>query len=587
MITGITRNAQAVRFAYDRTYQLTSERGSYTNAAAGQIATITNRFAYDRAGNRVSHSSSLPTFHSSSYRHTSDNQLTGIYWNSSKVTLGGDIEQAWTTLWVRVQQSGTNQPTTASIKCQRGQAVAWEVRDLDIIGSGSIMFTVTVAAVKSTNTAAAGSILIWTNSTTVTYTKTSTGSGSIKYTCDNNGNRTYKWTNGVFEARYFYDVDNQLVGISFNNDNDHSDAGDYTYEYDPFGRRIRATEDSTNRHFVYDGMDCIAELDSTGGVTKTYIRGSGLGGGIGDIVAAWSMVDGQWLYFSYNHRGDVVTVTRPDGNVTNRFEYDAFGNPLTCSPLTANRSLLFSSKEYDSRSGLSYYGFRYYDAQSGRWMTKEAIFDADANSYRFIGNSSISHIDIYGNFMKTLLGDPSVGKSAGKSAKWEGLLRTKLEALCPSANATVCVEPAINATLSQPQICTRPTCLEQAGEIARTIKEVLNRGYFYDTDDYSRRRGSIQPIWACGTTAEAIGYALKRASKQYFDQHKGCFRGQYVQFRGPTALVKAAIHAFVVVYKPDVKAPLSTSNYSVAIGSYALPGFALYASGHPDDTYNY
>jgi hypothetical protein len=60
-----------------------------------------------------------------------------------------------------------------------------------------------------------------------------------------------------------------------------------------------------------------------------------------------------------------------------------------------------------------------------------------------------------------------------------------------------------------------------------------------------------------------------------------------VQFRGPTALVKAAIHAFVVVYKPDVKAPLSTSNYSVAIGSYALPGFALYASGHPDDTYNY
>ena len=101
MITGITRNAQAVRFAYDRTYQLTSERGSYTNAAAGQIATITNRFAYDRAGNRVSHSTidhGTSTIVSKSYRHTSDNQLTGIYWNSSKVTLGGDIEQAWTTL---------------------------------------------------------------------------------------------------------------------------------------------------------------------------------------------------------------------------------------------------------------------------------------------------------------------------------------------------------------------------------------------------------------------------------------------------------------------------------------------------------
>ena len=266
------------------------------------------------------------------------------------------------------------------------------------------MFTVTVAAVKSTNTAAAGSILIWTNSTTVTYTKSSSGSGSIKYTCDNNGNRTYKWTNGVFEARYFYDINNQLVGISFNNDKDHSDAGDYTYDYDPFGRRIRAIEDTTNRYFIYDGLDCIAELDSTGGVTKTYVRGAGLGGGIGDIVAAWSMVDGQWLYFSYNHRGDVVTVTRPDGNVTNRFEYDAFGAPLNPGPGTLRR-VGFSSKEYDAKSGLSYYGFRYYDAQSGRWISKEPSGLDGPNLYWRVLNNAIVTCDIYGLFGTGIAGD--------------------------------------------------------------------------------------------------------------------------------------------------------------------------------------
>ena len=37
-----------------------------------------------------------------SFRHTQDNQLTGIYWNSSKATLGGNIENCWTVLWVRV-----------------------------------------------------------------------------------------------------------------------------------------------------------------------------------------------------------------------------------------------------------------------------------------------------------------------------------------------------------------------------------------------------------------------------------------------------------------------------------------------------
>jgi len=359
---------------------------------------VSNRFAYDRAGNRISHSSINPSIHSSSYRHTADNQLTGIYWNSSKVTLGGDIEQAWTTLWVRVQQSSTGfQPVTAALTCVRGQAVAWEARDVPVSGSGAIMFTVTVAAVKSTNTAAAGSILIWTNSTTVTYTKSSSGSGSIKYTCDNNGNRTYKWTNGVFEARYFYDINNQLVGISFNNDKDHSDAGDYTYDYDPFGRRIRAIEDTTNRYFIYDGLDCIAELDSTGGVTKTYVRGAGLGGGIGDIVAAWSMVDGQWLYFSYNHRGDVVTATRPDGNITNRFEYDAFGVPVTCNLSPVTRFIGFSSKEYDPKSGLSYYGFRYYDAQSGRWLTKDPIgWRGGVNLYSMTKNNPHNGNDLYG-----------------------------------------------------------------------------------------------------------------------------------------------------------------------------------------------
>ena len=111
------------------------------------------------------------------------------------------------------------------------------------------------------------------------------------------------------------------------------------------------------------------------------------------------MVDGQWLYFSYNHRGDVVTVTRPDGTPTNRFEYDAFGNPLTCSPLTARRSPSFSSKEYDFRSGLSYYGYRYYDAQSGRWMTKDKDFMnflLVLDPYVYVRQSPHYWIDSYG-----------------------------------------------------------------------------------------------------------------------------------------------------------------------------------------------
>ena len=139
----------------------------------------------------------------------------------------------------------------------------------------------------------------------------------------------------------------------------------------------------------------IAERDSTGGVTKTYIRGSGLGGGIGDIVAAWSMVDGQWLYFSYNHRGDVVTVTSNTGARIAAYEYDAFGAPLNTEPGTLRR-VGFSSKEYDAKSGLSYYGFRYYDAQSGRWMTKDPLCPFGKSFYAFVAGNPNNSTDYRG-----------------------------------------------------------------------------------------------------------------------------------------------------------------------------------------------
>ena len=88
MITGITRGTNTVSFGYDNTYQLTSERGTYLSNFAPFVSfVVSNRFAYDRAGNRIFHSSINPSIHSSSYRHTADNQLTGIYWNSSKITL--------------------------------------------------------------------------------------------------------------------------------------------------------------------------------------------------------------------------------------------------------------------------------------------------------------------------------------------------------------------------------------------------------------------------------------------------------------------------------------------------------------------
>jgi RHS repeat-associated protein len=287
---------------------------------------------------------------------------------------------------VKVKHHMALQWTPAVARCERGQPVRWEARDVPVSVTLPASFDVQAHTPDGQ-----------TVSDTVPYTKINGSPGSIAYTYDANGNRTEKWTNSLFAARYFYGSDNQLLGISFNNDQDYTDAGDYAYSYDPFGRRISATEDGVTRYFAYDGLDSMTELDASANVTKWYLRGSGLGGGIADIIAEITPITTN--YFCYNHRGDVVGLTTHNSTLTTRYEYTAFGQPLAnIQDETTNvRQPRFSSKEYDTRSGLSYYGFRYYDADSGRWMTKDPGFIVDAMGlYNFCMANPINDADFYG-----------------------------------------------------------------------------------------------------------------------------------------------------------------------------------------------
>jgi RHS repeat-associated protein len=141
----------------------------------------------------------------------------------------------------------------------------------------------------------------------------------------------------------------------------------------------------------------MTELDASANVTKWYLRGSGLGGGIGDMIAIqYPASSNQDQYLSYNHRGDVVELTTKDSLLTARYEYTAFGTPLT--PTTSVRPLTFSSKEYDTKSGLSYYGYRYYDPETARWLTKDPLNynSKENNFYMFALNSPIQLVDSYG-----------------------------------------------------------------------------------------------------------------------------------------------------------------------------------------------
>jgi RHS repeat-associated protein len=81
-------------------------------------------------------------------------------------------------------------------------------------------------------------------------------------------------------------------------------------------------------------------------------------------------------YYHYNGIGTVTNLTDNGGNLIQSYIYDAFGNILQVDSYlkgkqTVTNPYRFSTKEYNSRSGLIYFGARYYDPKIGRFITPD------------------------------------------------------------------------------------------------------------------------------------------------------------------------------------------------------------------------
>jgi len=63
----------------------------------------------------------------------------------------------------------------------------------------------------------------------------------------------------------------------------------------------------------------------------------------------------------------------------------------------ASDAFRFSTKYLDEETGLSYYGFRFYDPRIGRWLSRDPIGERGGmNLYGFVGNNAVNNIDPLG-----------------------------------------------------------------------------------------------------------------------------------------------------------------------------------------------
>jgi RHS repeat-associated protein len=244
------------------------------------------------------------------------------------------------------------------------------------------------------------------------------------YTYDANGNRLTRTVNSVTES-YSYDNADKLTGITVG-----SDARTFTYDaagrttgivrgsgttafsYDYESRVTSITKPGmTTNSFSYNGLDTRTSLtDSTG--TKTFKRA-----GVG--VTAPVLSDGTANFTpSGEKRGSVKTTFHnalKNGDVQMNSsqavsaskQFDAFGNELVSSGSWKSQFGYAGKFGYqsDPDSGLKLLGHRYYDSDTGRFLTGDPVKDG-RNWYGYCANNPVSHFDADGYRIKQIVGMP-------------------------------------------------------------------------------------------------------------------------------------------------------------------------------------
>jgi RHS repeat-associated protein len=231
---------------------------------------------------------------------------------------------------------------------------------------------------------------------TASATVTLNPASPVNFSYDGNGNLT---SDG--RRTFTYDEENQLIRVEM--------TGQWSvdYVYDGLGRRRVRKETpaggtTVETRYIYDGMRVIQERDGGNHPQVTYTWGLDLSGGLegaGGIGGLLARTDSSGtVYYHTDGGGNVTALVDGHGNLVARYIYDPYGNLIGSAGGKAEANTYrFSTKDYDPRAGLYYYGFRWYDPNLQRWINRDPIGEEGGiNLYSYVGNDPVNEFDPFG-----------------------------------------------------------------------------------------------------------------------------------------------------------------------------------------------
>jgi RHS repeat-associated protein len=202
-------------------------------------------------------------------------------------------------------------------------------------------------------------------------------------------NRT---TNKVDISSLGWDCEYQLTNVV-------AGAATVRYTYDVAGRKASRTQGGVTERYLYDGIHVVADTDNSGNLLRTYTYGPG----VDDILAMTIHGSGGTTNYYYlkDLANTVLALANSSGSIVESYVYDAYGNVTirngsgTVIPVSAyGNRFLFQGREYDYTTQLYHFRARWYDPETGRWLSNDPIgISGGLNLYAFCSNDPVNFVD--------------------------------------------------------------------------------------------------------------------------------------------------------------------------------------------------